>query len=516
MPLSGQRPALVPFEQLRAAIERLLHERARRMRARAVRPRRAVQRLAFRRIDPPNRDLIEAELLRRLRDDRLHDRVRLHRSRRPLLRPRRRVRNHREAAPAHRLRLPDERRGVAGGPVIAHRPVGAVVFDDEEIERGDSSVFGEADARAAGHPGARAADVMLFLAADAHHDRGAGLLRQQRRNDHRHSAGALAAESAAAVFADEHDSRRIEPEPRREGIHGSREALRRPVQEEAAVLPVRHRAARFHRLMARRLDDERLVDDDRGALEPGVEVAERPLLRRFARRQRAVRRVCEVGVRPFQGLDRRTRRRRSGAGRRAGRRWNPHVAFQPRIGPARPQTFDRIDDERQRFQIDRDALNRLRRDRLADGGHGEDRLALVQRFVGQRALRAAQIRKIVRCQNRLDARHRERGRSVNLPDPRMRHRTQKDLREQHPFGPVVLRVLRAAGDLGHQVGRRVVHTDEFLVHCSTGASPQTPARSARGAHDPARLPCAALPNCKGSGWSPTSVTSPGIRGDSAM
>src|SRR5213592_1097925 len=66
--LTGARLPLVPLEALGAAIERLLHEGARHVRALAVGPRRAVQRLAFRRIDPANRDLIEAELLRRLRD----------------------------------------------------------------------------------------------------------------------------------------------------------------------------------------------------------------------------------------------------------------------------------------------------------------------------------------------------------------------------------------------------------------------------------------------------------------
>ena len=62
----------------------------------AVRTRRAVERLALRRVDPADRDLIEPELLRRLGDHRLHDRVGLHRSRRALLRARRRVGQHRE------------------------------------------------------------------------------------------------------------------------------------------------------------------------------------------------------------------------------------------------------------------------------------------------------------------------------------------------------------------------------------------------------------------------------------
>ena len=84
--------------------------------------------------------------------------------------------------------------------MIAHRPVRAVVLDDEEIERGDAAVLAEADPGAADHAGARAADVVLFFAADAHHHRRVGLLRQQRRNRHRDGAGALAAEAAAACI----------------------------------------------------------------------------------------------------------------------------------------------------------------------------------------------------------------------------------------------------------------------------------------------------------------------------
>ena len=97
--------------------------------------RRAVERLALGRVHPADRHLIDAELLRGLGDHAFDDAVGLHRSRRSLLRARRRVGQHVDRAPAHRRRLIDQRRGVAGRAVIAHRPVRAAVLDDEEIER---------------------------------------------------------------------------------------------------------------------------------------------------------------------------------------------------------------------------------------------------------------------------------------------------------------------------------------------------------------------------------------------
>ena len=91
-------------------------------------------------------------------------------------------------------------------------------------------------------------------------------------------------------------------------IDGADHALRRSVEIEFAVLPVRHRAARLHRLMAGRLHDERFIDDDRGGFEPGIEIAIRPFVRRPAHRQRAVRRVGKILVAPFQRPQLRSRR----------------------------------------------------------------------------------------------------------------------------------------------------------------------------------------------------------------
>ena len=61
---------------------------------------------------------------------------------------------------------------------IALRIVRAVVHDHEHVDRGDPAFLREADFHAAVQAGTRAADVVLFLAADAHHHRRADFLRE--------------------------------------------------------------------------------------------------------------------------------------------------------------------------------------------------------------------------------------------------------------------------------------------------------------------------------------------------
>src|SRR5437762_12305606 len=121
--LAGIRLALVPPERLLALVERLDDECARQLLPLAVRLCRTEDRAADGRVDLPDLDLIDAELLRRFRDERLDYPVALHRTRRALLRPRRRVGQHADGAPPHRRGLVDDRRGETGGAVIAHRPV---------------------------------------------------------------------------------------------------------------------------------------------------------------------------------------------------------------------------------------------------------------------------------------------------------------------------------------------------------------------------------------------------------
>jgi hypothetical protein len=353
----------------------------------------------------------------------------------------------------------------------AHRAIRAVVLHDEQIERRDAAVFGEADLRPSDHPRALTADVVLFLPADPHHHRHAGLLRQQRRDRHGDRAGTLAAESAAAVLAHEYDVRRIDAQPAGERIERADDALRRPVQIELAVLPVRHGAARLHRLVRRRLHDERFVDDERGLPEARIQIAECPGIGHGPHRQLAVLRAGEVGVGPFQDLHFRARLlwRRS---RRRCRR-HPHVAVRTRVRAGRPQALHGIDDEGQRFEIDDESFDGFRGRRFVHRGDRENRLALVQRLVRQHALAAAptaHFRQVVGGQNRLHARHRERGARVDAAHARVRHRAQQQLGEEHAVGAVVLGVFRAAGYLRDEIRRRVVLADEFLVGHDTNYS----------------------------------------------
>ena len=149
-----------------------------------------------------------------------------------------------------------------------------------------------------------------------------------------------------------------------------------------------------------------------------------------------------------------------GAGGAAGNHTLPSV--RP-LAPSGTQALERIDDKRQRLEIELDALDRLGRRRLVNRGDGQNRLALIERLVRQRALGAAQVGKVVGRQDRLDAGQRERSARVDAADARVRHRAEEQLREQHALDAIVLRVLRAAGHLGDEVGRRVVLADELLV-----------------------------------------------------
>ena len=122
----------------------------------AVRQRGAERRLAGRRVDLADLDLIDAELARRLDEDRLHDADALHAAGRALRGFRRRVGQHRQPAPAHRFRLVGQRHRRARRAPVALRVVRAVVADRVHVDRGDPAVLAEADLRRArGCPDAR-------------------------------------------------------------------------------------------------------------------------------------------------------------------------------------------------------------------------------------------------------------------------------------------------------------------------------------------------------------------------
>ena len=67
------------------------------------------------------------------------------------------------------------------------------------------------------------------------------------------------------------------------------------------------------------------------------------------------------------------------------------------------------------------------RGQFVDGRHRENRLAGVERLVGERTLRAVEVGQIVGGEDRLDARHRERGARVDAPHARVRHRAEEQL-----------------------------------------------------------------------------------------
>ena len=235
--------------------------------------------------------------------------------------------------------------------------VRTVLADDEHVERDDAALLREAHLHAAVNARARAADVMLVVAADPHQHRRVGLLREQRRDDRGDRAGRLAAESTARVVADEHDVGRLEMQPARDRRDGLNRALRRAVQVQLAVLPVRHRGARLERLVAGVRRDERFVEHERRFLEAGLDVAVRPLVGRLAHRQRPWRIPRSPRSVHFIFGDVRRRRRLA----RFGVGAHPGVALRARVRPPWTQRVDRIDVERQRLPVDLDLLDRFER-----------------------------------------------------------------------------------------------------------------------------------------------------------
>ena len=120
------------------------------------------------------------------------------------------------------------------------------------------------------------------------------------------------------------------------------------------------------------------------------------------------------------------------------------------------------------------------------GGDGQHGLAGVHRFIGQRALshrigadRFAQVGDRVRGrghlvggEDRAHARDRQRGARVDAPYASMRNRAEQQLREEHAIDAEIFGVFRFARDLGHEIRRDVVLTDEFGI-VSHGPPPAT-------------------------------------------
>ena len=270
----------------------------------------------------------------------------------------------------------------------------------------------------------------------------------------------------------------LDAQPSRYRGDGLRGALRAGVNVDLAVLPVRHRGASLQGLVARVRRDERFVKHERGVLETRVEIAERPFIGRLAHRQLALFGLGEVRLGPLEFPDL-GRRHRCRAARRIRRRCGSHpdIALSSRIRPAGPQGFERIDDKRQRLEIDPNLFNRFGGSELVDRGHGENRLALVQRLHREPAISLlvchdhgavighaiGRSGEIVRGENRLDAWHRQRCARIDVLDARVWHRAEQQLAEQHAVRAIVLGVLRLARHLRDEIGRRVVLADQLVI-----------------------------------------------------
>ena len=221
--------------------------------------------------------------------------------------------------------------------------------------------------------------------------------------------------------------------------------------------------------MRRRLLKERLVQNEVGLLESGVDVANRCLLARFRIPGNSTGGdFLQVLRCPLHPLDPAAD--------------GEHVARGARVGAAGPQAVDRVDDERKPFQLDVDLLDGLCGDRLVYRGHRENRLAFEHRLVGQAGrpvfglLCSGRIRvrpydrQFVSGQDGGDAAHRECRTRVDVPNASMRLRTEQLFAEQHPLRAKVLGVLRPSRHLRHEVGRLVVLPDQLVVRHGSRSS----------------------------------------------
>ena len=323
------------------------------------------------RVDLADGDAIDVQLARGLVDHRLEHHRSLQAARSALRGGRRRIGRHRDAAEAHVRHLIHQRRVVGRRRVIALAAIRARGFDDEHVTGGDAAILLEAHLDPARVARAGAADVGLFLARDAHHHRTAvELLREQRRNRHRVRAGNLAAEAAAGVLADEDELLGLDADPARDGGDCAGDALRRAVEIELAVLPVRHRRARLERLVGGGLLLVVAFDDQIGFREALLHVAEDQRLGGGGvGRELAGVHLRHVVGRPLQRLE--------GVA-------DEDVAFRAPVGAAWTQGLEGIDHERKRLVLHHDAFDGGGGDLFGVGGDGENGLALVDRLLGQR------------------------------------------------------------------------------------------------------------------------------------
>src|SRR4030095_5822531 len=164
---AASRFAFIPLEHLGALIKRLLDETTSGIRSIAACVSGTELRLAGRRVDLADLDLVDATLARTLRDPRLHQPATLDASRVAARAWSRRVGGRRVAAPAHRLGLKQQRREAAGRVAVVARSVRSAFDHGEHVERGNAPLFGEPNLHPPVYGRTRTADAVFLLAADA-------------------------------------------------------------------------------------------------------------------------------------------------------------------------------------------------------------------------------------------------------------------------------------------------------------------------------------------------------------
>ena len=225
--------------------------------------------------------------------------------------------------------------------------------------------------------------------------------------------------------------------------------------------------------------DEGFIENQRGILEAGVEIAVNPLILRLAHGQAAFLGLGEVRRRPFElsHLGRWRSRRSFPRFRRRCRRPDPDVALGARIRPTRAKRIKWIDSKRQMFELDLNFLDRLGGCQFVYRRHGQNRLALVERFHGERffaLLVGSDHRpqvghavgrggKIILGEDGSHTGHRQCFAEIEALHPPMRHGTEQQPREQHAFRAEILGVFRPAGHLRVKIRGCVVFADNLVL-----------------------------------------------------
>ena len=319
---------------------------------------------------------------------------------------------------------------------------------------------------------------MFLLAADTHHDRDAGLLRQERGDYQRNVPGNFAAEPATGVFADEHDFVGLDAQPSCDRGNGLSGALSAGMNVDLTVLPVRHRCTSLEALMARVGRNECFVKNERRVFQTRIDIADRPLFARLAHRQTALFGFLEIIAGPLKCLEfGRILRWRLAGLRRRWRHSHPSVPISSGVRAARPQAYERIDHERQTLIIDFNFFNCIGGSELVDCGYGKNGLALKQRLHRQRLISpgvgqnhgsvivdaVGRRRKLVHGENCLHSRHRERRARIYTPHSCVRHGAQEQLAEKHAVRAIVLGVLRLSSNFSVKVTSRVILANQLVL-----------------------------------------------------